>query len=108
MKSEGGSEKSQGPRVGPSNDIHNELTFDYVDNFDKSHIENYNSTFSNGVLPLQNHTNEKYQVSHSDQPGGAEATSISSYDSKSLLLASDVNCSNNLRGKSFPISHFYM
>ncbi|KAI3737427.1 hypothetical protein L2E82_27429 [Cichorium intybus] len=88
MKKEGASEQSRGPLIGPSNDIHNELKFDYVDNFDRSH----NSSFPNGVLPLQNHTNEKYQVSHSDISG--------SYDNKSLLLATDAMHSNNYKGNA--------
>ncbi|KAL4559797.1 hypothetical protein LXL04_031943 [Taraxacum kok-saghyz] len=89
MKNKGASEQSRVPLTGPSNDIHNELKFDYVDNFDRSH----NSKFPNGVLPLQNHTNENYQVFHSDLPGG--------YHDKSFLLASDAKPSNNSTAKSF-------
>ena len=98
MKNEGASEQSRGALIGPSNDIHNELKFDYVDNFDRNHVGSCNSSFSNGVLPLQNHTNEKYQVSQSDLYGGA-ASSISSYDIKSLPLASDPKRSSKLRGE---------
>nr|KAJ0214813.1 hypothetical protein LSAT_V11C400204880 [Lactuca sativa] len=71
------SEQSHGPMIGPSNDIYNELKFDYVDNFDK-----HNSSFPNGVSPLQYHTNEKYQVSHQDMSRG--------YDDKLLLLGSNI------------------
>ncbi|KAL4592670.1 hypothetical protein LXL04_005673 [Taraxacum kok-saghyz] len=88
MKKKGANEQFRVPLTGPSNDIHNELKFDYVDNFDRSH----NSNFPNGVLPLQNHTNENYQVSHSDLPGG--------YHDKSFLLASDPKPSNNSTGNA--------
>ncbi|KAK9069874.1 hypothetical protein SSX86_010270 [Deinandra increscens subsp. villosa] len=97
LKSESGTEQSHGPLIGPSNDIHNEQKFDYVDNFDRSRIISHNSSFQNSVLPLQDYTNEKYQVSHSDLSGHV-ATNTSSYDSQSLLSASDANHSNNLRG----------
>ncbi|XP_071686576.1 TITAN-like protein isoform X2 [Rutidosis leptorrhynchoides] len=95
MKSEDGNEQPGGALIGPSNDIHNELKFDYVDSFDRRH----NFNFPNGVLPLQNHTNEKYQVSHSDMSRGA-ASSSSSFDRKSLLLASDTKRLNNLGGNA--------
>ncbi|KVH98139.1 hypothetical protein Ccrd_023649 [Cynara cardunculus var. scolymus] len=97
MKNEGASEQSRRALIGPSNDIHNELKFDYVNNFDRNPISFHNSSFPNGVLPLQNHTNEKYQVSQSDLSGGA-ASSTSSYDNKSLL-ASNAKRPNNLRGQ---------
>ncbi|KAI7732314.1 hypothetical protein M8C21_010053 [Ambrosia artemisiifolia] len=99
LKSESGSEQSHGPLIGPSNDIHNERKFDYVDNFDRNRSISHNSSFQNNVLPLQDYTNEKYQVSHSDLSGHV-ATSTSSYDYQSLLSASDVNLTNNLRGGS--------
>ncbi|KAK1436738.1 hypothetical protein QVD17_02520 [Tagetes erecta] len=97
LKSGSGSEQTHGPLIGPSNDIHNERKFDYVDSFDKSRIISHNSNFKNSVLPLQDYTNENYQVSHSDISGHV-ATSSSLYDNQSLLLASDANISNNLRG----------
>ncbi|XP_042755961.1 TITAN-like protein isoform X2 [Lactuca sativa] len=87
MKKECANEQSHGPMIGPSNDIHNELKFDYVDNFDR-----HNSSFLNGVSPLQYHTNEKYQVSHSDMSGG--------YDDKLLLLGSNAKRSSNLKGNA--------
>ncbi|GJV92637.1 TITAN-like protein isoform X1 [Tanacetum coccineum] len=100
MKSEGGGEQSCGPLIGPSNDIHNELKYDYVDNCDKSHISSYNLTFPNHVLPLQNPTNENYQVSHSDHYGGAATSTSSSHDNKSLLLAANTKHFNNLKGNA--------
>ncbi|KAL8260964.1 hypothetical protein R6Q59_025013 [Mikania micrantha] len=99
MKSEDSNEQSSGPMIGPSNDIHNEMKFDSVDIFDRSRVHSHNSCFHNCVLPLQNHTNEHYQVSLSDLSGPA-ATSTSSYDNQSLLLDSDVKYSNNLRGNA--------
>ncbi|XP_059640235.1 TITAN-like protein isoform X2 [Cornus florida] len=59
-------EGSHGPNIGPSNDIRNELSSEYIDTFDKNNILSLKSSFSNGVLPLQNYTNERYQVSHSE------------------------------------------
>nr|KAJ0197315.1 hypothetical protein LSAT_V11C700353390 [Lactuca sativa] len=76
MNKECASEQSHGLMTGPSNNIHKELKFDYVDNFDR-----HNSCFTNSVSPLQYHTAEKYQVSHSDMSGG--------YDDKPLLLSSN-------------------
>lgn len=66
LKNEAINEGSRGLLIGPVNDIHNELNFDNIDNFDKNNIHYLNSSFSNGVVPLQNHTNEGYQVSHSE------------------------------------------
>ncbi|PWA98278.1 hypothetical protein CTI12_AA021670 [Artemisia annua] len=100
MKREGGGEQSYGPLIGPSNDIHNELKYDYVDNCDKSHISSYNITIPNHVLPLQHHTNENYQVSHSDHYGGAATSTSFSYDNKSLLLAANTKHFNNLNGNT--------
>lgn len=100
MKNEGGgSEQSRGTLIGPSNDIHKELKFDYVDNLDRSDITSHNKKFLNGVLPLQNHTNENYQVLHSEIYGSA-ATNTSSYDYKSSHLDSNAKYSNNLRGNA--------
>ncbi|XP_022001578.1 TITAN-like protein isoform X2 [Helianthus annuus] len=99
LTSGSGSEQSHGPLIGPSNDIHNERKFDYVDNFDRTRIISHNSSYQNNVLPLQDYTNEKYQVSHSDLSGHV-ATSTSSYDNQSLSSASNANFANNLRGVS--------
>ncbi|KAF5932953.1 hypothetical protein HYC85_029124 [Camellia sinensis] len=46
--------------IGSSNDIHNQLYSERIYSFDNQ------SSFSNGVMPLQNYTNESYQVSHSE------------------------------------------
>nr|XP_043636564.1 TITAN-like protein [Erigeron canadensis] len=97
IKREGGGEQSRGLLIGPSYDIHNELKFDYVDNLEKNCIDSHIITFPNGVLPLQNHTNENYQVSYSDRSGGAATNPP--YDFKSLPLTSDAKPSNNLRGR---------
>ncbi|KAF3436891.1 hypothetical protein FNV43_RR19644 [Rhamnella rubrinervis] len=56
---------SRGPLVGPSNDIHNELNYGNVNSFANNNIDYVNLRNSNGVMPLQYHTNE-YQVSHSE------------------------------------------
>lgn len=73
LKTEAAGEGSRGVTIGPSNDIHNELKSEYVDTFDKNNIQSLNSSFSNGVEPLQNYTNERYQVSHSEQSRVKEA-----------------------------------
>lgn len=96
LKDGGGIEQSKGPLIGPPNDIHNERKFDYVDNFDSSRIMSHNSSFQNNVLPLQNYTNEKYQVSYSDSSGHV-ATGTSSY----------ANLTNNLRGDYLSIIHIF-
>lgn len=65
LKKEAITEGSGGPIIGPVNDIHNELNFSNIDNFDNNYVH-YNSSFPNSVVPLQNHTNEGYQVPHSE------------------------------------------
>lgn len=55
-------EASQGPLIGPSNDIHHELNYGNINSYDNNN--NAHSVNSNGVMPLLYHTNE-YQVSHS-------------------------------------------
>ncbi|WKA07899.1 hypothetical protein VitviT2T_025671 [Vitis vinifera] len=60
------SEGSCRPLLGPSNDIHNELNYENINNFDKNVVYSLESSLSNGVMPLQYHTNEIYQVSHSE------------------------------------------
>ncbi|KAL6973034.1 hypothetical protein U1Q18_027208 [Sarracenia purpurea var. burkii] len=64
LRSGASSEGSHGPLIGPSNDIHNELNSECVDSFEKNTDRFLRSSFSNGVMPLQNYTNERYQVSH--------------------------------------------
>ena len=54
---------SQRLLTGPVNDIHNELNSEIFYNCDRNTIHNLNSSFTNGVVPLQNHTLEEYQVS---------------------------------------------
>ncbi|XP_028111010.1 TITAN-like protein isoform X1 [Camellia sinensis] len=66
LKSEAANEGPYRPLIGPSNDIHNELNSECIDSFDKNTNHFLKSTFSNGVMPLQNYTNERYQVSHSE------------------------------------------
>ncbi|KAK3183126.1 hypothetical protein Dsin_030412 [Dipteronia sinensis] len=60
LKSEATSvgEGSQELPLGPPNDIHNELNFENMNNFEKNTIHHLNSNISNGVMPLQYHTNE--------------------------------------------------
>ncbi|XP_031280002.1 TITAN-like protein isoform X3 [Pistacia vera] len=67
-------EGSRGRLFGPSNDIHNELSFENMNNFENNNIHPLNSNISSGVIPLQFHTNE-YQVSHS---GLSEVANIGS------------------------------
>ncbi|KAM7471524.1 hypothetical protein LguiA_009707 [Lonicera macranthoides] len=86
LKTEAAGEGSCGVTIGPSNDIHNELKSEYVDTFDKNNIQFLNSSFSNGVEPLQNYTNEKYPVSHSKQSRVTEA-GPRLQDANSYLLA---------------------
>lgn len=67
-------EGSQGLPSGASNDIHKELDFENIINFEKNTLHHLNSNNSNGVMPLQYHTNE-YQISHWELSG---ATNIGS------------------------------
>ena len=60
------SEGSHRPLIGPSNDIHNELNSECIHNFEKTSNIFLRSSFSNGVIPLQNYTGGRYQVSHSE------------------------------------------
>ncbi|XP_057465645.1 TITAN-like protein isoform X2 [Actinidia eriantha] len=66
MKSGTVNEGSHRPLIGPSNDIHNELNSECIHNFEKTSNIFLRSSFSNGVIPLQNYTGERYQVSHSE------------------------------------------
>ncbi|KAA8540677.1 hypothetical protein F0562_024404 [Nyssa sinensis] len=86
LKNEAPSEGSRGPSVGPLNDIHNELNCEYIDTFDKNTIPSLKSSFSDGVMPLQYYTNERYQVSHSEL---SEVTEVGPllHDSNSNLPA---------------------
>ncbi|KAL5858793.1 hypothetical protein ACOSQ4_000089 [Xanthoceras sorbifolium] len=58
--------------LGPSNDIHNELNFENMNNFEKNTIHHLNSYIPNGVIPLQYHTNE-CQISCSGLPSVANS-----------------------------------
>lgn len=51
--------------IGSLNDIHNQLYSECIYSFEKN-TNLLKSSFSNGVLSLQNYTNESYQVSHSE------------------------------------------
>ncbi|XP_044494162.1 TITAN-like protein isoform X2 [Mangifera indica] len=68
-------EGSRGALFGPSNNIHNELSFENMNNFENNNVQPLYSNISNGVIPLQFHTNE-YQVSHS---GLSEVANIGSH-----------------------------
>ncbi|KAK1377337.1 TITAN-like protein [Heracleum sosnowskyi] len=70
LKNEAASKGSQRLLTGPVNDIHNELNSDNFYNCDKNNIHYLNSSFTNGVVPLQNHTLEEYQVSGITESGG--------------------------------------
>lgn len=70
LKNEAASKGSQRLFAGPVNDIHNELNSDNFYNCDKNNIHYLNSSFTNGVVPLQNHTLEEYQVSGITEFGG--------------------------------------
>lgn len=68
MKDKAAGEGSHGSLIGPSNDIQNETKSEYVNNFDKNQIDSltFDVQFSNSVVPLQDHTNERSQISHSE------------------------------------------
>ncbi|KAL6319387.1 hypothetical protein AAG906_014061 [Vitis piasezkii] len=80
------SEGSCRPLLGPSNDIHNELNYENINNFDKNVVHSLESSLSNGVMPLQYHTNEIYQVSHSEFFGVPKVGSLL-HDATSFLPA---------------------
>ncbi|CAI9113314.1 OLC1v1013891C1 [Oldenlandia corymbosa var. corymbosa] len=69
LKTEAANEGSRGSSAGHANDIQTQMKSDCVERF-----KNKNSLYSlncgnkspNGVLPLQNHTNERSQVLHPD------------------------------------------
>ncbi|XP_074328621.1 TITAN-like protein isoform X2 [Apium graveolens] len=72
LKNEAASKGPQRLVTGPvnDNDIHNELNSDNFYSCDKNNIHYLNSSFSNGVVPLQNQTLEEYQVSGITEFGG--------------------------------------
>ncbi|CAK9143481.1 unnamed protein product [Ilex paraguariensis] len=93
LKNETPSEGSHSALIGPLNDIHNELNSEYTDSFDKNNIHSLNSSCSNSVVPLQNYTTERYQVSHSELYRVSEAGPLL-HDANSYLYAgtqSDTN-----------------
>ncbi|KAK1572201.1 hypothetical protein Q3G72_029047 [Acer saccharum] len=77
LKSEATSvgEGSQELPLGPPNDIHNELKFENMNNFEKNTIHHLNSNISDGFMPLQYHTNE-CQITGSGFPGVANSGTI--------------------------------
>lgn len=86
------------PLFGPSNDIHNELNYGHSNSFENSNIDCVNLRNSNGVMPLQYHTNE-YQVSHSGLSERANAGLFPEDMLSSLPMVT--NCgtnANNLNG----------
>ncbi|OVA09540.1 Coiled-coil domain-containing protein 84 [Macleaya cordata] len=62
-------EGSYGPSLGPSKDIHNQLSSETTDNLEKNTIYSFNSSLSNGFVPLQYFTNEKHQEPHREVTG---------------------------------------
>ncbi|KAH9769935.1 TITAN-like protein [Citrus sinensis] len=65
---------SQGFPSGLSNDIHKELDYENLNNYEKNTLHHLNSNISNVVMPLQQHTNE-YQVSRLEHSGVANVGS---------------------------------
>lgn len=62
-KAEAAVQGCPGSSIGPLNDIHKETNSDYVNSFDKNdNFSNIAVNFSNGVVPLQNPTNERSQI----------------------------------------------
>ncbi|MCD9640508.1 hypothetical protein HAX54_025861 [Datura stramonium] len=60
LKSDGG---SRAMSIGPSNDIQNKTNSDYLNCFEKDNIHAVNIDVSNSVVPLQNYTTERSQIS---------------------------------------------
>lgn len=93
------------PLVGPSNDIHNELNYGNVNNFENNNIDSVNLRISNGVMPLQYHTNE-YQVSHSGFSKVANASLFPEDVTSSLPMETNPGTNfkmlNGLTGMHFP------
>lgn len=81
------------PLFSPSNDIHNELNYKKINNFDKNVVHTLESSFSNGVMPLQYHTNEKYQVSHSELFGVPKVGSLL-HDATSFSSVETLSCTD--------------
>ncbi|KAL3512443.1 hypothetical protein ACH5RR_025160 [Cinchona calisaya] len=70
LKTEAAGEGSHGSLIGPSNYIHhNETKSNYVNNFKINDIDSSSVDFKfpNGVVPLQDHTNERSQGLHSNK-----------------------------------------
>ena len=61
------SEGSCGVVYGTSNDIHNNVDFEKINNLEQNTINTPKSSYSNVVMPLQYNTNE-YQISNSRFP----------------------------------------
>ncbi|XP_009799986.1 TITAN-like protein isoform X1 [Nicotiana tabacum] len=57
---------SRATLIGPSNDIQNKTNTDYLNCFDKDNIHALNLDVSNSVVPLQNYTNERSQISENE------------------------------------------
>ena len=66
------SEGCYGTLAGPSTDIHNQLNYGNIDNFENVYSHPLESYPSNGVLPMQYYTNE-CQVSYSGISGVGNA-----------------------------------
>ncbi|XP_059290127.1 TITAN-like protein isoform X1 [Lycium ferocissimum] len=57
---------SRSTSIGPSNDIQNKTNSDYLNCFEKDNIHALNVGVSNSVVPLQNYTNERSQISENE------------------------------------------
>ena len=101
------SEGSCRPLFGPSNDIHNELNYENINNFDKHVVHSLESRFSNGVMPLQYHTNEKYQVSHSELFGVPKIGSLQ-HDATSFLPVETLSSTDLWNSKDLTGSYNFL
>lgn len=74
------SQGSCGVVYGSSNDIHNNVDFENINNLEQNTINTLKSSYSNVVMPLQYNTNE-YQISNSRC---TEVANIGSNDLKGM------------------------
>ncbi|KAL5543901.1 hypothetical protein UlMin_007685 [Ulmus minor] len=113
-EAESSKEASNGPLLGPSNDIHHELNYVNISSFENSYIHSGSSSISNNVMPLQYHTNE-YQVSQSELSEVANSglypeDVISSIPLKTYSTATSINLNGltaNRNGQQFPADGYF-
>ncbi|XP_022736685.1 TITAN-like protein [Durio zibethinus] len=85
-------EGSCGVVYGASNDIHNNINFEKINNLEQNTINTLKSSYSNVVMPLQYNT-DKYQISNSRFPEGANFGSNLHEVNFSLLVGERTNTS---------------